>query len=250
MKGTLTAISRGVAVVGAAALLTTASASATEPWRFTAVIYGWVPTIENEQPSGQKFDISKSDILENLDFTFQGSFTARRGPWSLGADFVYFDLSNKDQVPITSELELSKIELEGTDFAPSAGYRVREADDGYVELYIGGRYLKIQPTLTFRTVASALPASVSESRSGSVWDAIAGVRGVHPLGDRWYLHYAADGGTGESDWLLNLRTGLGCRFQRLNVLAAWRYQYWDFGDGKALRKFSLNGPAIGMSLTF
>lgn len=49
-------------------------------WNFEARLYGWLPEISSTTITGQEVTIDLDDILDTLAFTFQGGFTAQRGP--------------------------------------------------------------------------------------------------------------------------------------------------------------------------
>ncbi len=94
------------------------------------------------------------------------------------------------------------------------------------------------------------PVSFKESESGSRWDALVGVRAQYDFSDRWYIPYYADVGTGESDYVVDLLGGVGYRFQRLDLLAGWRYMKYDFGDDWVMKTMTINGPLVGVEFSF
>jgi hypothetical protein len=127
---------------------------------------------------------------------------------------------------------------------------VFESGGSQVELYAGARYFWVQPTLRFQQVAPNPPASFQESESDSRRDGLVGVRGEQALASRWFLPYFADVGTGDSDSVVDLFAGIGYRFQRFDLVAAWRYLDYDFGDGWVLKTMTVNGPLVGVEFTF
>jgi len=79
-----------------------------------------------------------------------------------------------------------------------------------------------------------------------VWDAIAGVRGVTSLGDKWYLNYRFDIGTGGSDLTWNTAAQLGRRYNWGSMMLEYRYLHYDFNsDFKILKDLDVHGPFIG-----
>jgi hypothetical protein len=94
----------GRRVVAAGAMLMATSVATGAPerpandWHFAAVIYGWLPSIDGDlryAPRGSDgtFSVDANRILDNLQFTFMGSFEARKGPWSGFTDVIYLNLS-------------------------------------------------------------------------------------------------------------------------------------------------------------
>jgi hypothetical protein len=61
-----------------------AHAQGTEPWRFQASVYAYLPTISGSTAfpqigAGSSVPVDADTILDNLKFTFMGSLEARRG---------------------------------------------------------------------------------------------------------------------------------------------------------------------------
>ena len=64
---------------------------------FAATLYGWVPTIDQKvnfpgDPGSSDIHVSKSDVLDHLKMTFQGSLDAHNGRWGMFTDILYMDL--------------------------------------------------------------------------------------------------------------------------------------------------------------
>ena len=62
-------------------------------WEITGSIYVWAPAITGDTIYGPGFEVSFSDILDNLDFGLVGALEGRRGDWMLLGDLLYFDVS-------------------------------------------------------------------------------------------------------------------------------------------------------------
>lgn len=73
--------------------VTAATASDAEQWEFGAMIYLWGAGLEANTQTGGDIDISFSDIVDDLDMAFMGTFDARKGKWSVLLDAVYLDMS-------------------------------------------------------------------------------------------------------------------------------------------------------------
>jgi len=227
-----------------------AAAAADEGWQFKLAVYGWLPNIDVELPSGQKSEITRDDIVKNLDMAAMARVRAQKDRWSLTTDFIYFDLSHKDRSPVLPGLDLRRLNLEASLVKPSIGYRVYTSGDNSVELYAGARYFWVQPGLKFQQVAPNPPGSFQESASDSRWDGLVGVRGQQALARQWYIQYYADVGTGDSDSVVDMLAGIGYRFQRFDLVAAWRYMDYDFGNDWVLKTMAINGPLVGAQWAF
>lgn len=228
-----------------------AASEGADSWKFDAALYGWLPNINIELPSGQKSKITQSDILDNLSMAFMGRGQVRKGRWSLATDLNYFKLSHNGDEPLRdSPLALRKVELQAAIVKPTIGYRFFESSDNWAEVYAGARYLWLEATLGLKTLPPAPPAQRQEAKSDTRWDALVGIRGAHALSPRWYVRYLADVGGGESDSVVDLFAGVGYRFEKLSVIAAWRYLDYDFGDDFPLNSMDVNGPLVGVEFSF
>ena len=71
-----------------------AAESSDERWQYEAAVYLWGASLGGATATGDDFEMSFGDILDNLDMTFMGMLQARKGKWSLLADVIYMDLSH------------------------------------------------------------------------------------------------------------------------------------------------------------
>lgn len=251
MYGVLIALGKLIFTGGfAGVLLFAATASAKDNWELDWELYGWLPIIEIQTDTGEKGEITRDDILDDLDlfgFTF---IRAKRGKWSLSSDFVYFDISDKEDAPLSSAVpDLARLDEAGMQawvIRPALGYTVHEDDKGFVELYAGARYLWIESDLTI-DLATILPGSNQRktSPSDSNWDAIAGVRGSHALNADWSIPYSFNGGGGDSDSTWEAQAAFAYKLKHFDAVAGWRYLYYDVGSDTLIRKLSVNGPFVG-----
>ena len=83
---------------------TATPASLAGDWEFEFGLYGFMPAIKGETASGNDFDISFNDIIDNLDFTFMSIVGVSKGKWSLLVDMIYLDLSADDAGTVTVPL--------------------------------------------------------------------------------------------------------------------------------------------------
>jgi len=71
--------------------------AAEDDWELLLELYGWLPNIEIESETGRKSEITRSDILENLDMAAMAAARVKKGKWALTTDFIYFSVSNNDR---------------------------------------------------------------------------------------------------------------------------------------------------------
>src|SRR5262249_23087742 len=73
-----------------------AMAQAADPWKWTAVIYGYFPQLCGTVtfPTGPTANISvdASELIRNLKFAASGILEAQKGPWVLFVDAIYSDV--------------------------------------------------------------------------------------------------------------------------------------------------------------
>lgn len=81
--------------------------------------------------------------------------------------------------------------------------------------------------------------------SGSNWDFIVGARGKTDLNDKWYIHYYADIGTGDSDMTWQAVGGINYRFSKVDLTLGYAHMDWDFDEKSPTRDITLSGPYLG-----
>ena len=240
-------------------------AGSDDSWEYGAAIYGWLPDISGKTSfpdgSGGDFTIPVSTILDNLSFTFQGSFDARKGSWGLFTDVIYLSIGNSKTVTdegITEEewpYDVSvKAKLDVTSWVwTTAGYfRAVDKPDMRLDFLAGARYLDMSQTLKLTFSGNVgdqpLPGRDGKVKVGSDnWDAIIGLRGRYGFGQdyRWFMPYYLDIGTGDSDFTWQAAAGLGYAFNWGEMAAVWRYLEYDLKSGGTISDLDMSGPAIG-----
>jgi opacity protein-like surface antigen len=205
-------------------------------------------------------DATFSDIWDNLDTGLMGLFLARRGPWTLTFDGVYFKVADQQsktvtgpfgQVTVNGALDVS---ASVTVLQPSLWYRVLDARTK-VDLGGGLRYTKLDLDLDVKISTDpgiVFPGGGASFSGSESWtDAVVGARVIHPISDRWSLTGYADlGGGGSSlsyqivagaNWILN---------DRFTAKAGYRYTYWDYEDDGTVWDISASGPYLGLGIAF
>ncbi len=242
------------------------SSWADDEWEFGLGIYGYFPDISGNTRfplvGGDGFEIGIDTILDNLEFTFQGNFDARKGRWGFLTDVIYLDVSKGRSnyregsvggSPIPAEAELSvNLNVKSLIWTNSAYYRLFEENGSRVDFLFGVRYADLEQELSWNLEGSVednpLPGRTGTRKvSADYFDGIVGLRGRLALGegDKWFLPYYADIGTGDSDLTWQVAAGVGYSFGWGHMQAGWRYLAYDLPSGKPIEDLDLNGPQIG-----
>jgi hypothetical protein len=268
-----------IAVIGAlaAAAPLASQAQASDDWEYTATIYGWLPSFGGDLsvPTGPRgggggstsVGLSMNDILNGLNFTFQGMLTADKGRWGMATDIIYLDLgsSTKKVKDFTfNDVELPVGVTANVDFDMTswlwtiAGtYLVIDDPDHPMKLLAGARMFDVSTDVKWQLegdiAGQPLPGrNGTADGSETIWDAIVGVKGEVRLGDdkKWFVPYYLDVGTGDSDLTWQGMLGAGYSFDWGDLVAVWRYLDYDMPSGDLLENLDANGAAIGVTFHF
>ena len=237
-----------------------ANEGAPSSWQFSAGIYLWTPDVKGETTLGSDFDISFSDIIDNLDIAFMGMFTARKDRFSLLADVIYMDIEDDSDHLLFSgplnqvSLSLINIEMEAWVITPAAAYTVLDAEILQLDLLVGARYLYIETETKLREVRPLGTRDTSPSESNDAWDGIVGARGNVKLNEKWSLPFHFDVGTGDTDLTWQAFGGIGYTINSVELVAGYRHLEWDFDDsdpgGEIFDDLYISGPVLGLRYLF
>jgi hypothetical protein len=226
---------------------------ASNGWEYSASIYLFMPSIDIETAKGEDLDLSFSDILDNLNFTFMGTLGAQKGKWGFLADVIYMDLEdgiNYSPGPL-ERLDVTSIGMKSWVVTPMVTYRVMESDQLDLDLLAGARYLYIKIPIDYTT---PLLGPGSTSRSNDVWDGIVGARGTYDLNEKWFMQGHLDVGTGDTEVTWQAFAGVGYKYENFDLIAGYRHLEWDFDNGDTggdrLNDLSMSGPIIGAKFNF
>ena len=245
-----------------------ALAQASDEWKFQAVVYVYLPSIDGETTfsgSGGSGDASvdTSKFLDNLNFAFMGSFEAEKGPWGLFGDVIYVDIGDSESrtrdfsiggslpVGVNASIHYG---LEGWLWTFAGSWRAASTADYELNLIAGARLLDIEQTIDWQLSGDigsvALPDRTGDRSTGVYnWDAIVGLkgRGMFGEGQRWFVPYYLDVGTGDSSLTWQAMFGVGYEFDWGSVIAAWRHIDYDMKSGKSIESLSFDGPGVAVA---
>jgi len=253
-----------VAAAGAMLLAASTAVSATEgaasDWEYGLAIYGWLPSISGElnySPPGSSDNISvdAEQIIDSLKMTFQGSFEARKGPWSAFTDVIYLDLGGSESksatVPdgTTRTLLNAQLDITGWIWTLGGSYSVWQDNKSHLDLLAGARMLSLDTEVTL-TGGGPGQRYRNLSEDVTLWDGIVGAKGQVGLNDRWYLPYYFDVGTGDTDLTWQAMAGVGYEFDWGQVDLTYRYLEYDQGNEELLQDIGFGGVKLGVGFRF
>jgi hypothetical protein len=187
---------------------------------------------------------------------------ARKGNWSVFADFMYVDLSDDGsrvrtitgpggvvEIPINLNTEVG---LSASVFTLAGAYSVYRQPNFSVDAFVGARYLDTQVSLSweFATAPLFLPQTGGIERDSDALDAIVGVKGRYWFSDDWFVPYYLDVGTGESDFTWQALAGVGYAFDWGDVSLNYRFMSYEPGDDRPIEDMDLYGVAAGVTFHF
>lgn len=235
----------------------TAPVNAAEPkdhagWNYKFTAYLWGANLTANLDGSDSDPVPFYKLMDNLKIGFMGDFQARKDRWSFNFDMIYMDVgtSFKESFNIPGEGPVNigaKAHLKGLVVTPNVGYAIVDTDKARVEALFGLRYLDLN--LKARLKADDL-VLFDDKISGSDWDGIIGARSTLFLNEKWYVPLYADIGTGDSDVTWQVGAGIGYRFNKVNVTAAYRYLKYEFDNDAILDNLTMKGPALGVTIYF
>ena len=243
-----------------------AVAQEADKWQSEITIYGWLPSIDGELKynipgSGDSASVDASDILDDLNFVFMGTYVGSYNKWSIEADIIYMDVSGSNSttvnvgpgsgpgvpVSVSAGLGLKTWVVTGV-----VGYDVVQTDKARLAVIGGVRYLDLSADVDIAINGPLPPTPPPAYLTGSkdFWDGIVGVRGGIMLNEKWYVPYYADIGTGQSNLTWQLFVGIGYMFNWGDIRLGYRYLEYDQDDDKPVQDLKLYGPALGIGFRF
>jgi len=229
-----------------------APAQSGDGWWFRMAPYGWLTAVEGDVNVGHlsaPVDVTMSDTLENIDFTYMGIFEMGYDRWSLGVDVIYAKFS-QDIDAGGRIFDSFRAEQKQWLITPAVSYRLIDTDSYHMSVFAGARVTVFEVGLTGRFVGGGQTTANADT---SWVDPIVGVRGQYDISDRWFIRYNGDiGGFGvSSDLTWNAFAGLGYNFtQNASVAFGYRGLGIDYSEGNFGLDIITHGPVLGFELRF
>jgi hypothetical protein len=266
MSNPITKMAASICLSVLATLAASTAEAAEDGWQFGASIYGWFPDISgktafSDETDDGEFEIDVKDILENLEFTLQGGFDARKGRWGVATDLIYMSVGNSQrssqegtlggtQIPVDASARV-ELDMKSWIWTTAGYYRFVDADNHSFDLLAGFRYIDVEQKLDWSFSGNIgdipLPGREGSGKAKlSNWDFVVGLRGRYGFGSSaWYIPYYLDIGTGDSDFTWQAAAGLGYAFNWGEIVGVWRVLDYELDSGSAIAEMEFSGPAIG-----
>ncbi|BAF88783.1 hypothetical protein AZC_2785 [Azorhizobium caulinodans ORS 571] len=168
-------------------------------WTYQATLYLWGTSLTGDVgvrnlPTNH-VNVGFSDILNNLNGAFMGSFLAKNGDWMLLADLIWADIGADKTLNVANNPRLSYSQ-KLTIASGIAGYRLPVSTPNFdVYATAGFRYQRLTADMTLTSGLVPLAAGGSETKE---WlDPIVGFAATYRVNERWFVNALADiGGFG------------------------------------------------------
>ena len=250
-------------------------------WSFSLAPYLWLPDINTNLTYarfGERLptdvSIGPGEIFSGLHFALQGAAEARYDRFSILTDFIYLDTSGgrsrfreidtAGALPdyVTPSLQSgTSVTLKAKIWTQSGGYTVLAGDWGNLDLLAGFRLLvlSIKTDYGFGGVLTGplgenagLGRFGSLSRSGDIWNGIAGFRGSLRLGaSSFFVPYYFDIGGGGSHPTWQVASGIGYQGGSWwAVSATYRALAFDQSSRAVAAHVGIHGPMVMASFRF
>lgn len=221
-----------------------------DDWQHTMFFYLVGAALEGETQVGPlttDIDASFSDILDNLEAGFMGSYQASRSDWAYTVDVMYTGLnsSGTGTSGFGAELDVDQL-IVSFDVA----YRAND----HLEILGGARY----NSLDLGLVLAGPGGSIVQRNDSQAWiDPYVGLRTTIPFNEAWSLTLRGDVGGfdvgSELAWQLLARVDWRVA-ESVFVSAGYRMLDTDYEDGSGADRFgydmTMSGPAIGIGWHF
>ena len=234
-------------------LLVMPLAAEAQDWDFRASLYAWTPGLDTTigTPAGElDASLSISDVLNDLDAAFMGTFEAQHGRWGLIGDLIYSDLTSSKGTPFGALYSKGKVETQLTAFTGYLAYRVWESDEGVFDFGAGFRSIWLDTTTTLE--AGRLP-TYSASADDSWTDPVLAARARVNIDEHWFATALADGGGywdgSSSTW--QVFASIGYQFNPTwSMQVGYRYMNIEKEQSRGDLSMAMSGPLIGVSASF
>ena len=226
-----------------------------DEWQFSGAIYLWGADMGGTTMRGSEVEVGFSDLVDNLEMAFMGAFAARKNNWSFLTDVIYLDLGVDKtadlsipiggmQVPVTTT---TNVDVQSWVLHFAGGYRLYSEGKSNLDLVAGARYLDLSMDLFLELQSLGPGQSRTISESLTAWDGIVGLKGHASLGERWFLPYYIDVGTGQSDLTWQAAAGIGYRAGKVwDVALVYRHLEWNLDSTRVIDDMTISGPTLGV----
>lgn len=224
-------------------------------WQIGGDIYLWMASMGASPQDGGGSSIGFGKLVSNLKMGGMGGVNARRGPWVISGDVIYLNVGADTTDPIAGPgggvaEDGGGLKLKGWVVSPTVGYTVVDQPGARFEVIAGARYLYLDTQININGSADGTIPPESISEGGGVWDGIIGLDGRIDLSDKFYMPLHLDVGTGGTKVSWQALGGFAYRLGTLDLVAVYRYLYFDLDDDALLGTVKMYGPLVGARFSF
>jgi len=227
-------------------------------YRFS--IYAWGAGISGKTQSGKSFDVSFKEVLDNIRFTYMGSFAVMKDDWSLIADLIYLNMDQKSSSTIYLPVENNQRILKISDKIKldTSGTVINLLFDKNLLIYriiklnyiLGTRFLDLDSKLQIKLNSIIGNYKIKDKLSTSVLDAVVGIQGKVIFNEQWSLPYYFDLGTGQSKNTSQFVAGITSSYEKFSIDLLYRSIKWKFKSKELLKNIEFKGPMLGFIYKF
>lgn len=235
------AVSTTLLISGSAALANDNS------WQFVGSFYLFGADTHTSI-GGVESELSFGDAVKNLDLAFMGALEARRGNWSIIADYMLTDLSFDGETP-GPIFSASQTKLRTQFFSGYLAYTVYDGSDLAIDVAGGFRWFETDTSINFL----GGPTLALSAKTSDTWiDPLVAFRLRYEITDRWSAIVSADyGGFNSDSETFQFVASAGYAInQRLSVRGGYRFLQVDHEIDGVDFKLSQSGPVLGLTYRF
>jgi len=119
-----------------------------DEWTYFLQLNLYAPDIDIETTLDQDITLSVSDILDNMDLAYMGTFGASKNKWTFLVDVNYLNLDFDDSLTILDNplvsAEVTNVELSAWSVTPIVSYNLLDTPRVSFDVLTGARYLYIK----------------------------------------------------------------------------------------------------------
>lgn len=238
-------------------------------WHYRVTPYVWAPDVHGSANYANPFtgqgrfsaDIAPGSYLENLDFAAFVIGEARKGDWTLFADYMFVRFSgdksatrNVTPPPVGAAIPIDidgSFGLEANVLTLAGGYTAWREANGHLDVFGGARLLNVESHADVAATTPVVPVPLTKNVSSTTdkWDGVVGVKGrLQFPASEWFVPYYADVGWGSNNRTYQGTVGVGYHFAWGDVILAVRTLSYKSNDDRL--DLRLTGPGLGVSFTF
>jgi len=252
---------RGAAI--AAALAFSSLAGASEPeWKWSITPYLWAANLGVDVSLGGRqvvnADIPVSDLIDDVDLTFQVHAEGQRGANGMLFDLFGIELSNSGkQVPLPPPATGNAVVNSdmGLTLFEAAGIFDPKGDQRGIQILYGTRVIDNRADIDAMVTVDPNPAIPQNyDVHDTLVDGLFGVRWLQPFGRGWAGSLRADASAGGTHFTWGASSAISYAFgkkRQYAVLAGYRRLEIEFKeDNDAQTDMTLDGFSVGFRFSF